>query len=262
MSRELIHIYGPFSIQSFGFMIAVGLAVFTWLVLSHPSRKKLVTDEQFSTGLMLGILSGIIGGRLLYVFQDYHAMTSIWEPLYFWEGGFSVLGTIFAVLLVVGTYLYKIKVPVLQLFDLLCIYAPLFQSISRIGCFLAGCCYGLPTALPWGITYTDPHSSAPLCIALHPTQLYSSLILLCIFLFIRFGVTRWCTIPGHITCVYLALAGMERFIVDFWRDDRAYFQTPMFNMLSMYQWMALGMVVGAALVFGIITMWAHRKSNS
>lgn len=262
MSKELLHICGPLSIQGFGLMITIGLALFTWLVLSNPLRKKLMTDEQFSTGLMLGIISGILGGRLLYVFQEYNTMTSIWEPLYFWQGGFSVLGTIFAVLPVVGTYLYKIKVPVLQLFDLLAMYAPLFHSISRFGCLMAGCCYGLPTSLPWGITFTDIHSSAPTCIALHPTQLYSALLLFLIFLFIRFGVTRWCTVPGQITSIYLMLAGAERFLVDYWRDDRAYFQAPSLKVFSMYQWISLAMFLGAALLFVVITAYAGRKRRS
>lgn len=259
MSRELLHIYGPFAIQGFGLMVTIGLAVFTYLVFTNPVRKKLMTDEQFSTALMLGVFSGIMGGRLLYVFQEYRSMTSVWEALYIWEGGLSVLGAMFAVLATIGTYLYIIKVPVLKLLDVASLYAPLFQSISRWGCLLAGCCYGLPTSLPWGITYTDPCSSAPLCSALHPTQLYSAFILLIIFFVLRFGATRWCTIPGQITCVYLMLAGVERCVVDFWRNDRAYFESPLLKALSMYQWMALALFAGAALICVIITLVARRK---
>lgn len=243
-------------------MVTIGLTLFTWLILTNPKRKQLLTDNQFSTCLMLGVISGIIGGRLMFVFQNYRSLKSISEIVCFWEGGFSILGTIIAVLITVGIYLHSNKIPVLKLFDLVCIYAPLCQSISRIGCFLAGCCYGLPTNLPWGITYTDPHSCAPLGIALHPTQIYSSLVLFAIFIFMRFGITRWCTITGQITCVYLILAGMERFIVDFWRDDRAYFFSLDLHTFSMNQWIALAMICVAILGFVIVTVIGHRNIRS
>lgn len=262
MSRELFHICGPFAIQGFGLMITIGLAVFTWLVYSNPTRKKLISDEQFSTSLMLGIISGILGARLMYIFQEFHSFKSIWEVFYIWQGGGSVLGTIFAVGITIGLYLRKIKAPVLPLLDLATMYAPLFQSISRLGCLFAGCCYGLPSSLPWAITYTNPHSSAPLGIAMHPTQLYSSLTLLTVFLIIRFIASPRCTVPGQITSLYFVLAGAERFFVDFWRNDRSYFDAQWLNALSMYQWMSLGMMIGGLCIFGALTAWGRRKHHS
>ena len=260
MSRELVHIYGPFSIQSFGLIITVGLLLFTWLVRRHPLRKKLLNDEQFSTVILLGVVSGIIGGRLLYVAQEYGSMKNIWEAFHFWEGGFSILGTIIAVLGTIGFYLKKINVPMLPFLDMITMYAPLLQSISRLGCFFAGCCYGLPTSLPWAITYTDANAAAPLCTALHPTQLYSSLLLFCIFLFLRFKATKFHLKAGQLTMLYLMLASFERFIVGFWRADRAYFKLTTLEMLSIHQWLALGIFVAAFFAFiGIkVGSKAHR----
>lgn len=254
MSRELIHIYGPFSIQSFGLIITVGLLLFTWLIHRHSLRKKLLNDEQFSTVILLGVVSGILGGRLLYVAQEYGSMTSIREAFSFWEGGFSILGTIVAVLTTIGIYLKKIKVPILPFFDLITMYAPLLQAISRLGCFVAGCCYGLPTSLPWAVTYTDPTIAAPTCVALHPTQLYSSIFLFSIFLFLRFKATKFHLKAGQLTMLYLMLASSERFIVDFWRADRAYFASATFRMLSVHQWLALSIFIVALFASAGITV--------
>ncbi len=88
--------------------------------------------------------------------------------------------------------------------DIVAIYAPLLQSIARIGCLFAGCCHGIATTVPWAISYNDPTSFAPLGIPLHPTQIYSSLLLFGIFLILRFVATK----PqpaGKILTLYLYL---------------------------------------------------------
>jgi prolipoprotein diacylglyceryltransferase len=86
--------------------------------------------------------------------------------------------------------MYKRELPMLPVYSLGAIYAPLIHGIARIGCFLIGCCHGCPTNAAWGITYTDPLSHAPLNIPLHPTQLYSSL-----FYFALFFLLRYCIAP-------------------------------------------------------------------
>jgi len=254
MSRELLHIYGPFSIQSFGLIIAIGLLLFTWLIQRHPKRKNLLSDEQFSAIILLGIISGIIGGRLLYIAQMYHKMPSIWSGLRIWEGGFSILGTLIAIPIALTIYLKKKNIPALPFFDIIALYSGLFQAISRIGCFFAGCCYGLATNLPWGITYTDCLSLAPTGISIHPTQLYSSIFLFCIFLFMRFFAAKKFKKPGQLITLYLALASLERFTVAFWRADREYLSGIVLNLLSIHQWLALLLCFFALSSFAFLTL--------
>jgi len=259
MSQELIHIYGAFSIQSFGLIITIGLLFFTWLVRRHPLRKKYLNDEQFSTVILLGVISGILGGRLLFIAQEYGAMKTVWDAFSFWEGGFSILGAIIFVPITIGVYLKKINAPILPFLDLIAIYAPLLQSISRIGCFFAGCCYGLPADLPWSIRYTEVNSAAPLCINLHPTQLYSSIILFIIFLFLRFRAIRYHLKTGQLIMLYLMLASLERFIVDFWRADRAYFILRPLKLLSIHQWLASCIFIVAFCAFIGIKTWDKKR---
>jgi len=246
MSRELIHIYGPISIQSFGLIVAIALSLFTWLVYTHKKRKQLVSDEQFSAIVFIGVLSGIVGGRLLFVTQEYRNLTNIWDALSFWEGGFSILGTIVFALGSILLYLKKNNIPALPFLDLIAIYAPLAQSISRIGCFVAGCCYGAPTNLPWAVA------------GRHPTQLYSSLSLFIIFLFIRFVATRFCTKPGQLIFLYLACAGAERFFTGFWRGDCEIFLK--LGFFSMNQWIGLLIAAMGLIAFFYTTIY-HRHTK-
>ncbi len=261
MCRELIHIYGPLSIQSFGLIIAIGLLLFTWLVYHHPLRKKLLSKDQFSSVLLIGILSGIIGGRLLFIAQEYSSMSSVFDIFRIWQGGFSILGTIAGITLALAYYLKKTKIPALPFFDLIAIYAPLFQSISRIGCFTAGCCYGMPTSLPWGITYSDQLCSAPTNIALHPTQLYSSITLFFIFIFMRFVATKKLKKPGQLITLYLALASIERFTIAFWRADRDFCQKGFLKIFSVHQWLALILLVFAITTFVFVTFFRKPRQT-
>ena len=261
MSRELIHIYGPFSIQSFGLIIAIGLLLFIWLTSKHVKAKKIMSSEQFSETILVGVISGILGGRLLFVAEAYWSMDSFFDIFRFWEGGFSILGTIIAVPLALTLYLKRKKIPVLPFFDLIALYGPLLQSISRIGCFAAGCCYGACTTLPWSVIYTDPCCMAPLHTPLHPTQLYSSVTLFVIFIFMRFIASKIFTIPGQLITLYITLAALERFFVDFLRADRDFFTPQLLHIFSIHQWLALNLAITTCSIFISITIRSRSKKH-
>ena len=136
-------------------------------------------------------------------------------------------------------YLKKINVPIIPLFDLAAIYAPLCQSIARLGCLTAGCCYGIATNSIFAVVYTNPNTLAIYNSAIHPTQLYSSAILFGIFIFMYFIGQHICKKQGELFAMYLTLAAFERFFVDFWRADRIMIG----NCLSFHQIVALGIII-------------------
>ncbi len=259
MRRELLHIWGPFSINSYGLAILIGLLVLMWFMQQHPLRKKLLSKDQFIDTLLIGIFIGIAGGRLLYVLNEWDSIDSFIDVFKLWEGGFSVLGSILGILFFLPLYLKKLKIPVVPFFDLAALHAPLLQSIARIGCFFAGCCYGAATNVGWAIMYTDQKSLAPLYEYLHPTQLYSSALLLSIFLFMYFIAQKTCKKPGQLFTLYLILVSLERFIVDFLRDDRIFFTGDTTHVLSTYQIIALLIAVSAGIMFTAISL---RPSNN
>ncbi len=259
MQRTLLHLCGPLYIQSFGLMIALGLMLFTWLVLRHPNRPALISKDQFIDTLLLGIGVAIVGGRLLYVITEWSNIHSWYEMISIWDGGLSLLGSILGIILIMPWYMHYHAIPALPLLDIAAVYTPLLQSISRIGCFLAGCCYGIASEVPWAVIYTDPESIAPLAISLHPAQLYSSIMLLSIFLLMYYKVQKITTKPGQLLGIYLISAGAERFMMDFFRGDRTFFTLPGLPVtFALHQWIALALTsIGCALL--IVVSYGHQS---
>ncbi|HBS47628.1 TPA: prolipoprotein diacylglyceryl transferase [Candidatus Dependentiae bacterium] len=259
MYPRILHIYGPLWINSYGVMIALGVLVFAVLTLHNPIRKKIIDPATFFDSLFIGLLGGIVGGRLLYVLESYSAfMQNPIEIFYLWDGGFSLLGSIITILLTLPFYLKSKKVPVLPFLDLITIYVPLLQSISRIGCFLAGCCYGMQTCdnFIFAVHYKCPQCLAPLNTPLHPTQLYSSFASFMIFIILQFWASKKAKFSGQILFTYLFLEGFARFFVDFWRGDR---NIILFNFISFAQIIAIFICIFA--VFAIIYLRLIKKSG-
>jgi len=223
MYPRFLHIYGPLWINGYGLMIAIGFLLFTYLLYKSPMRSKLISAEQLFNLISIGLIAGIIGGRLFFVLSEFKYFSkNFLEIFYLWDGGFGILGTILAVLVVVFIYLKLHKITFLPLADLISIYAPLMQSISRLGCLFAGCCYGRVVSdyLPWAITFTNTDGLAPLNVALHPTQIYSSIASFLIFLFLYFRSKYFSFKKGEILFSYLLLESVSRFSVDIWRGDK------------------------------------------
>ncbi len=192
------------------------------------------------------IISGYLGGRILCLISEDIQTQDLLLIFQFWQPGLSILGCIIGIMLALSVYLKCKKISILAFTDRISIYAPLVQSFGRLGCFFAGCCYGQPTTGWWSIIYEHPEHMAPLHTALHPTQLYSSGILLCIFLYMYFYLQHHINTVGLLTCSYLMVVSIERFIVDFWRWDQTWWQTTGFwSYCSSNQWYAIALFAGA-----------------
>jgi phosphatidylglycerol---prolipoprotein diacylglyceryl transferase len=249
MYKELFHLYGPFSIYSYGLFIAIGLCTIIMLMQADRRFIQLHIAPHFNALITVGILSGIVGGRVWYTLTEPDAARTLTDFLAYWQGGFSILGCVIGICITLPIFLYRYRIPVLPFLDFVAIYAPLVQSISRIGCLCAGCCYGLPSNALWAIKYSDPDSSAPIGVYLHPTQLYSSFLLLIIFCLMYWVLQYRGKLPGQLLGCYLMLSSMERFFVDFWRDDQTFFAHPLLRCFSVNQWLAL-----AIIAFGIMLL--------
>jgi len=240
--RELVHLFGPIGIQSYGTAIALGLIVFLLLAGKSDRRKKLLSASAFFESIVIAGLCALWGGRILFWITSWHDYRNPWEFFAVWDGGFSILGSVTAVLIGMTWYLKKQKISALPYFDLISLYAPLLQSISRLGCLCAGCCHGIPTMLSWGVTYTDPEGFAPLHLPLHPTQVYSSLSLLIIFLILRFIIAPRAHKAGTLLWSYLVLEATERFFIDFLRADRTFLPWTPGISIDQYVALCLGLV--------------------
>jgi phosphatidylglycerol:prolipoprotein diacylglycerol transferase len=245
-SPELIHIYGPFGIQSYGLFIALAIVITIAAIRRDKRFAQLHLEPVYLNITVVSIIAACVGGRLLDVLSDSVSYTHWYDALALWNGGFSVLGAILGIITIAPLYLRKINIPILPTCDLVAIYAPLLQAIARLGCFTAGCCYGTPTHSFLSVIYTNTESFAPYGIVIHPTQLYSSVFLLSIFLFIYFVGQKLFKKPGQLFSLYLALVSAERFVVDFWRADRIMIN----NFLSFHQLTALA-IIACSMILGM-----------
>lgn len=259
MLPRLLHIYGPLWIQSYGVMIAVSFLCFLMITYNLARRKRLISDHLYLNTVYIGLVAGIVGGRVLTIINTPEAFAQHWyEVFYPWFGGFTVLGAILGVIFATALYLMYHHIPVFPVFDMAAVYAPMMQGIARIGCFLSGCCYGIPaqSTLWWAVTFTDQACQAPLHIPLHPAQLYTMLGSFTVFALMLIASNRLYKRPGALLFLYLVLENGNRFITDFWRGDRELLQA--YNvmhhiiMLSTMQWWSL--VIGIAALIGLVTI--------
>lgn len=215
MFPEPIYIFG-FPLHLFGIIAATSLIAGYLLYFAENKRLKIPSaiapDVAFAVLMM-----SFVGARLLFIILNWEVyLESPIKILLFWEGGLVLHGGILGGLL--GGYLYclKTKQSFSQLCDPVALGISLGLALSRLGCFAAGCCYGKPTSMPWGITFHNQYSLAkPLGVPLHPTQLYEFLIGMLIFL-ILFVYRKRKTFNGEILLLYLLMApimriGLERF---------------------------------------------------
>jgi len=224
MFPELLRI-GGLSIKSYGFFVAVGfLIAMNYLKLQAP-RKGI--SYEFIVNLCFYILiSGIIGGRVFYVILNWEFYkNNISDIFYIWSGGLVLYGGIIFATAVGVFYILKEKAPLTNVLDIIAPALFLGLAIGRIGCLCAGCCYGRPTNMAWGVVFTHPMALAPTGIKLHPTQLYESLFAFFLFLvgdFFNNKLVKNNRVPtGQTFFGLLILYGLWRFLIEFLRwDDR------------------------------------------
>lgn len=208
---------GPVTIHAYGvFITAAFLAGVGWAM--HEARQRKLPHDKIP-GISLLILAGaILGARLLYVLIDlqYFAANPL-EIFAFWHGGLVFSGG-FLVGSLFGYWALRKETDKLTWLDCFAPGVALGQAIGRIGCFMAGCCYGSKSFVPWAVTFTDPNSLAPLFQPLHPTQLYHSLAGLLTFGMLLLAKRKLQT-PGKLTGLFLVLFAGFRIFIEFFRAD-------------------------------------------
>jgi len=209
---------GPFAVHAYGLALALSFLIGSlWVVRRGRSRG---FAEEDLNQLFLWILgSALIGSRLYYAFQHPEDFRDDWlEVFRLWRGGLTQYGGLIGALLVGWLFIRSRRWSFRATTDLLAPALALGEGITRIGCFLSGCCFGKPCGLPWGVHYPDdaPAFDAIDGAAVHPSPLYLSAgNLLLFFALARFHDAR--PRPGRVFALYLVASALLRFLVDFTR---------------------------------------------
>ncbi|MEO0100148.1 MAG: prolipoprotein diacylglyceryl transferase family protein [candidate division WOR-3 bacterium] len=210
---------GRFNLYSYGLMLFISFLL--GIKLTSARAKKFGVKEELISNLALHILFGaIIGSRLLYVFLHWSEFENDIIGIFaFWRGGLGGLmffGGFGGGLLSGIYYVRKRRLPLRKMLDASSPALALGEFFTRIGCFLNGCCFGKPTASFCGIKF--PKSSpAGIFEKVYPTQLYSSLFGLILFLFIIFFLEKRRLKPGMVFALTMIIYASFRFLIDFIR---------------------------------------------
>ena len=250
MHPILFHI-GSFEMASYGLMMALAYLLPTWYLYRRLHYIKLDKDTFFNI-IFIAFVSALLGSKLLYLIVSWPEMGAtlterLINSLRTFRYGFVFFGGAIAAVLVLVFYLRKKKLPVFKIADFYMVALPLGHAIGRIGCFLAGCCHGRPTNMPWGVTFTDPHSLVNphyLGIPLHPTQLYEVGLNIVLFFILQHYYKK----PhrdGTILAMYLIGYACIRFGIEFFRGD---FRGGFLWGMSPSQLISLGVAVAAGVV--------------
>jgi len=236
---------GPLTLHSYGLMVALGFL--SGIALSIYLLTKSGLDGPSYLDLAIYImLAAIVGGRAFYVIGmwNYFAVNPL-EIIMVQTGGLVYLGGLIFAVLTAVVYLLVRRQPVLQALDAITPGTALGYAIGRIGCFLTGCCFGLPTTLPWGIVFPPASLAGEYCPgqAVHPTQLYSSITMF-IVAYVLYRLWHRRHNPGEVLCWGLFLYSLYRFLVEFLRYSPIHWAG-----LTPSQW--LGLVIGSGAAAGL-----------
>ena len=249
--RVPLPVVGPVTIHTYGVLLVVAFLVAIAVSRKLARREGLNPDHVVDLGVYV-ILGGLLGAKLLLLAVDWDFYTrqftnireegggAIGQALGFLGGAGEIIGTLarmalsllqaggvfyggmIAGVLVGLWYMRKHGLDTWKVADVVAPSIAVAHAFGRIGCFAAGCCYGVPTDLPWGVSFTNSYSGTlvgvPLNIPLHPTQLYAALGNL-----VLFGGLLWFyrrkSFDGQVFWTYVVSYGVFRFIVEIWRGD-------------------------------------------
>jgi phosphatidylglycerol:prolipoprotein diacylglycerol transferase len=214
---------GPITVYTYGVLLAAAYLLGLKFAMLRASARGLDQVRILDLGIYI-IISALIGAKLLLLVTDFrsirddpHALLTLAR-----SGGVFYGGLILAV----SVALWYIRRAGLPLWTTCDVFAPgiaLGHVIGRFGCFFAGCCYGRPTTMPWGITFRDPFAAAnvgtPLDVHLHPTQLYEAGAELIILVGLLVTEKRGKPYAGRTFWLYILLYAISRYFIEYFRGD-------------------------------------------
>jgi phosphatidylglycerol---prolipoprotein diacylglyceryl transferase len=263
MLPELFHI-GPIPIKPYGLLLALSFLMGVWYVQRVITRDKKPFDPYLSIASYM-ILGGIVGARLLYVLLHLEEFSGNWlatiNPIsngQFGIAGLNLYGGVLLAILFTVLYCRAKKLALLEVFDYFSPTLGIGLAITRIGCFLNGCCFGKPTDLPWGVVF--PAGSIPSYVYpglhVHPTQLYSSLYGLGLFLILNWMMKRK-QFTGQLVAVLFMIEAVFRFFIEYVR----YYEPDMVINLGSVT-ITWNQVVAIGLFFAGVAIYAIQRKRA
>ena len=246
MYPEIFHIS---FLHTYGLLVAAAFLAGLSVTIRLGQRAGLNTDAVVNLAVYCA-LAAIAGAKLMMFLVDFsYYMDHPGELLSLstLQAGGVYYGGLMAALGLAVWYMRRTRLPALRTADVFAPGIALGHGIGRLGCFSAGCCWGVECHLPWAVTFSNPVANqlagVPLRVPLHPTQLYEAFAEFFIFgiLIWRFGRSHH---TGTVISLYLVLYSATRFVVEFFRfhEQGNLWGTP----LDTSQWISLALCLAGA----------------
>jgi phosphatidylglycerol:prolipoprotein diacylglycerol transferase len=248
---------GSITVYSYGVLLAAAYLVGLQLAIIRARRRGLDDGRIMDLGIYI-IVSALVGAKLMLLVVDWqHFSRNPSEMLSLVRSGGVFYGGLILAVVVALWYLRRHKMPVWTTCDVFAPGIALGHVVGRLGCLLAGCCFGKQTTVPWAITFTNPFAAAnvgtPLGVPLHPTQLYEAGAELLILIFLLVVEKRGRPFPGRTFWGYMLLYGVSRFVIEFYRGDE---RGMVFNWLPTSQFISMLLVP-----LSLIMLWRLSRGG-
>ncbi len=243
---------GPISIYTYGVLLAAAYLIGLRYAIVRARARGMDADRVMDLGIYI-IVSALVGAKLLLLVVEFdHYREDPSKLLTIVRSGGVFYGGLLLAVGVTFWFMRRYHLPFWPTCDAFAPGIALGQAVGRIGCLMAGCCYGRPTELPWGITFTNTlavtNVGTPLGISLHPTQLYESAAALLILATLLFAERRGSGFHGRTFCSYIFLYSTARFAIEFFRGDP---RGTVFDILSTSQFVSV-LLVPVSLVMLVV----------
>ena len=221
MYPELFRI-GSFPINTYGVFLALAFLSAILITARLAERDGLPRQKIWDLCLWM-LLAALVGSKILMLFTEpeYREQPLQLLSLDFLRSGGVFYGGLLGAVLAGYLLIRHYKLPWWKTADACAPGIALGNFFGRQGCFAAGCCWGKPTDLPWGVKFTElghQITGVPTDAHLHPTQLYESFAMLLVFFFLLWLHKRK-RFSGQVILAYALIYSVIRFAIEFVRDD-------------------------------------------
>ena len=251
MYNDLFSI-GPVTIRGYGLLIGLGI-VAAILLGEYRAKKRGLNGEAIYGLTFFAVVTGFVAAKLLFILTQWENFLKNPKAYLSFEG-FVVFGGIIGAILSLYLYCRVKKLDLLDYLDLMAPSVALAQAFGRVGCFLAGCCYGRETDSCIGVVFT--HSAyAPNGVKLLPTQLFMSAGDLLLMLILLWYSSKE-RMKGRTTMLYLILYSLGRFALEFLRNDNR----GTVGILSTSQFIGILTAIAGAIGYWIILPMLEKRN--
>ena len=229
-------------------LVAVAALVGLWLF--DRERRWSGLPDQALDAAMAGVVGGLAGAKLVWVVE--HAWQAPFLDLLLSRGGLSWYGGFAGGVAAGVVLLRRHRVPIVRVLAAATPALAVAHAIGRVGCFLVGDDYGVPSDLPWSVGF--PEGLPPTSVPVHPTQLYEALALLPL----AWMLLRWRRegrSDSFVLGAYLTTAGLIRFGIEFLRVHQ-----PLVGPFAVAHVLAFGAIIAGAALLGRPTKQMRRNS--